>query len=175
MYPFIKFAVTLFRARRRLPIDLQDRTRLELRAGLTDVDMFLELNNARYLSYAELGRWDYSQRAGYVEVMKRKGWGIAVGGANLRYRRRIPLFAKFTLETELVCHDGRWFYFLQEFYRDGKICASALLKVCAVSKQGLVPAEEVLAALGKQMSAEVPAWIGAWIEAEGERPWPASD
>ena len=172
MYPILKFASVVIRARFRERLHFREKSVLHCRVGLTDIDMFMELNNARYLNYMELGRWDYTQRVGFFELMKSKGWGVAVGGANVRYRRRIPLFKRFTVTSELICHDGRWFYFLQEFHRDDTICASALMKVCAVSREGLVPAEEVIREMGEEMEAGVPDWVEAWVKAEGMRPWP---
>lgn len=173
MYPFIKTVVTLIKAKYRKPLQLVDESVLHERAGITDIDIFLELNNARYLNYMELGRWDYSQRVGFYALMKRNKWGVAVGGASIRYRRRIPFLSKFTVTSKIICHDGRWMYFLQEFHRQDKICASALMKVCVTSKEGLVPAPEVLKQLGEaDQFAEVPEWVNAWIEAESQRPWP---
>ena len=174
MYPFLKLAATLLKAKYRSKINLEDKSVLECRAGFTDVDMFMELNNARYFNYMELGRWDYSYRVGFVSLMKQNNWGVAVGGASIRYRRRIPLLHKFTLTTQLVCHDGRWLYFLQETHIKNKICSSALMKVCATSKQGLVPATEVVKKFGGGESyADMPGWVSAWIEAESQRPWPS--
>ncbi len=176
MYPFIKTAITLIKATYRSPLELADESVLHQRAGLTDIDMFMELNNARYLNYMELGRWDYSQRTGFYTLMKRKKWGVAVGGASIRYRRRIPFLSKFTVTSKIICHDDRWMYFLQEFHigsnSERKICASALMKVCVTSKAGLVPAPHVLSALGEaDQFAEIPEWVSAWIEAESLRPW----
>ncbi len=172
MYPYLRLATILLTARQRPPLGADDRSQLEFRVGLFDADLFGELNNARYLTFAELARWDYSMRIGFVRIMRQHRWGLAVGGTSLRYRRRIPLFQKFRVSAELVCHDGRWFYFLQEFHSRGRICASALIKVGATSRQGLVPATEVLEALGETVDAKVPDWITAWIDAEGLRPWP---
>lgn len=172
MYPYLRWMTILLTARRRPALGLRERAEIDFRVGLFDADMFGELNNARYLTFAELVRWDYSMRVGFVKMMRQKNWGLAVGGASLRYRRRIPLFRKFSVSAELVCHDGRWFYFLQEFHSRGRICASALIKVGATSKQGLVPATEVIDAFGETLSAEMPQWVSAWIEAEGQRPWP---
>jgi len=138
--------------------------------------MFLELNNARYFNYMELGRWDYSYRVGFLSLMKKNRWGVAVGGASIRYRRRIPLLNKFTLTTQLICHDGRWFYFLQETHLKDTICSSAIMKVCATSKEGLVPAREVLIKFGgDDMYADIPDWVKAWIEAESKGPGRLSD
>jgi acyl-CoA thioesterase FadM len=173
MYPFLKLGITLLKARSRPRINIDEKSEIQLRAGLTDIDMFLELNNARYFNYMELGRWDFSQRVGFIDIMRQNKWGVAVGGASIRYRRRIPLFKKFTLTTEVICHDGRWFYFLQETHIDDTICSSALMKVCATSKQGLVPAIDVAEAYGrKDWGLEMPDWVSAWIDAESQRPWP---
>ena len=174
MYPIFRFASTLLKAKFRKRIEFHEKSIVSFRVGLTDIDMFLELNNTRYLTYTELGRWDYSQRVGFLKLMKSRNWGVAVGGASIRYRRRIPLFRRFTVTTELICHDGRWFYFLQEFHRQETICASALMKVCAVSEDGLVPSAEVIKNMEQTLPSDVPDWVMAWIAAEGQRPWPPS-
>ena len=179
MYPLIKTTLTLLKAKFKAPLKFSDASVLDARAGITDIDIFLELNNARYLNYMELGRWDFSQRVGFYTLMRRKKWGVAVGGASVRYRRRIPFFSKFTVTTKLICHDGRWMYFLQEFHRgknqNRKICASALMKVCVTSSEGLVPAPEVIKELGEtDIFAEIPEWVNAWIKAESLRPWESS-
>lgn len=175
MYPYLKFARVLIAAKFREPMSIRDRSVVNFRVGLTDADMFGELNNARYLAFMELARWDFSYRVGFFALMRSKKWGLAVGGASIRYRRRIPLFRKFSVSAELLCHDGRWFYFLQEFHARDVICASALIKVGATSKQGLVPAAEVAYAMGDDIDTGIPDWVSAWIEAEGLRPWPESE
>jgi YbgC/YbaW family acyl-CoA thioester hydrolase len=172
MYPIFRFAGVILKAKYREKLRFDGESVLNYRVSLSDTDMFMELNNARYLNYMELGRWDYSHRMGFLKLMRSKGWGVAVGGASIRYRRRIPLFNKFSVTTKLICHDGRWLYFLQEFHSKGAICTSALMKVCATSKRGLVPATEVIRELGEEMGADIPDWVKAWIDAEGLRPWP---
>jgi len=175
MYPFIKLLTTVVKAKFRPRLKLADESVLHLRVGFMDVDIFGELNNARYFNLMELGRWDYSQRVGFIRVIRKHGWGLAVGGASIRYRRRIPFLQKFTMTSKIICHDGRWIYFLQETHRKDQICSSALMKVCVTSKQGLVPAPEVLEALGAEDTfATIPDWVSAWIEAESQRPWPSS-
>ena len=176
MYPLIKTVITLLKAKYRPSLTFSDESILYLRVGITDIDLFMELNNARFLNYMELGRWDYSQRVGFYSLMKKKKWGVAVGGASIRYRRRIAFLQQFTVTTKIVCHDGRWLYFLQEFHNteiDRKICASALMKVCVTSTNGLVPAPNVLEELNITDSfSEIPDWVNAWIDAESLRPWP---
>lgn len=172
MYPYLKLASTLLKARYRSNLTLEDKSILTIRAGLTDIDPFLVMNNARYFIYMELGRWDFSHRTGFLALMRNNKWGVALGGASVRFRRSIPLFGKFTLSTRLICHDGRWFYFLQETHRHDRICSSALMKVGVTSKSGLVPSTEVLNKINRNdWGNQVPYWVKAWLEAEGQRPW----
>jgi len=173
MYPFLKLTATLLRAKRRSKLNLEDESVLKLRASFTDIDTFMELNNARYFAYMELGRWDFSQRVGFIDLMRKNKWGVALGGSSIRYRRRIPFLSKFTLTTKLICHDSRWFYFLQETHLGDRICSSALMKLGVTSKKGLVPAPDVIKNVNREdWGTEIPDWVTAWIEAEGQRPWP---
>ncbi|MCG6974424.1 MAG: thioesterase family protein [Desulfobacterales bacterium] len=54
----------------------------------------------------ELGRWDFAYRVGFIRLMKKHKWWTALVGASIRFRRRIPFLSKFTLTTQLICHDG---------------------------------------------------------------------
>ncbi len=174
MYPHLKVMTTLAKARFRPKLNIEDQGILHLRVGITDIDLFLELNNARYFNYMEMGRWDYGYRVGFLRLLKEKKWGIAVGGASVRYRRRIPLFRRFTLSTRLICHDGRWLYFLQETNSRHRICSSALMKIGVTSKNGLIPAPDVTEAMNiNNWNPVIPDWVAAWVGAESRRPWPS--
>jgi YbgC/YbaW family acyl-CoA thioester hydrolase len=174
MYPYLKLVSTILRAKRRPAMTLEETSVLKLRAGLSDIDPFMELNNARYFNYMEMGRWDYSYRTGFWQMMRKQKWGVAVGGSNIRFRRRIPFLSRFTLTSQLICHDGRWFYFLQETHRDNKICSSAVMKVCVTSKGGIIPIDNVLKLMGRSdWQPDFPDWVTAWQEAESQRPWPS--
>lgn len=173
MYPWFKTALILTKARFRPPLNIDDESVINLRAGITDIDPFLELNNARHLNMMELGRWDYAVRVGFFATMRSRKWAVVMGGASVRFRRRIPFWSRYTMHTRMICHDGRWLYFLQETKRQGEICSSALMKAGVSSAQGLVPAPEVLAAMGiGPWGEKIPDWVEAWIIAEGQRPWP---
>ena len=176
MYPYLKLSTTLLRAKYRPKLELEDTGVLKTWAGITDVDPFMELNHARQITYMELGRWDYSARTGFIELLKNNKWGLTVGGISIRYRRRVPFLKAFSVTTKPICHDSRWFYFLQEILRGDQICSSALVKAGAVSRSGLVPAPEALAAAGREdWGHDIPQWVSEWIAAESHRPWPAGN
>jgi len=46
MYPFLKLSTVLIKAAFRSKLNPEDCSVLKLRAGLTDIDIFMELNNA---------------------------------------------------------------------------------------------------------------------------------
>jgi hypothetical protein len=106
-------------------------------------------------------------------MMRANRWGLVVGGASIRYRRRVRFMQRFSVSTKMLCHDQRWFYFLQEIRRNGEICSSGLMKAGVTSAGGLLPASEVAMAMGEpDWGEEIPDWVQAWIDAEGQRPWP---
>ena len=172
MYPYLKLASTLIKAKFSSELALEDTSILKFRARFTDIDPFIVLNNARYFNYMELGRWDFSYRVGFLKLMRKNKWGVVVGGSSIRFRRKIPFLRTFTLSTQLICHDGRWFYFLQDTSLNGRVCSSALMKIGVTSKSGLVHSTEVLKKIGRtDWGSEIPDWVNAWSKAESQRPW----
>jgi acyl-CoA thioesterase FadM len=154
-------------------MDISERSVIRLRAGIGDMDLYPEVNNGRQLTLMDLGRIDVAARTGLMRVIRERRWNLVAGGSSIRYRRRLPLWARFTLRTEVIGHDERWFYFLQEMYRGETICSSALIKAGVRNRAGLIAASEVTAAMGRpDWNPPLPDWVIAWIAAEGQRPWP---
>ncbi len=58
MYPYLRLAITLFKARSRPRLDIEEKSILHLRPGITDIDIFVELNNARYFTMMGLGDYE---------------------------------------------------------------------------------------------------------------------
>ncbi len=175
MYPYLLTLRTFLTAKFRSPLEFHETGIIKLRAGILDIDHYGEVNNGRQLTLMDLGRYDLGVRGGLMKLISAKKWGFAVGGSSIRYRRRITFGKKYELRSRLAGHDGRWFYFQQEMWCGENICSSALIKAGVVSKQGLVPAPDVLMELpDNDWDGELPEWIRAWIDAESQRPWPSS-
>jgi hypothetical protein len=69
--------------------------------------------------------------------------------------------------------DARFFYMEQSMWRAGGCTSHMLLRSAITSPAGIVPTAEVLAALDRPAESPVlPGWVGAWIAADAERPWP---
>ncbi len=175
MYPYLLTLHTLITARYRPPLQFHETVVIKLRAGFSDIDHYGEVNNGRQLTLMDLGRYDLGVRGGLMKLIAEKKWGLAVGGSSIRYRRRIPFGKKYELRSRISGHDGRWFYFQQEMWCGENICSSALIKAGVISKQGLVPATEVMESFPvENWTGELPEWVQAWIDAESLRPWPSN-
>ncbi len=145
---------------------------LKTRVCLTDIDPFMELNNGRYLTLFDFGRYDVALRTGLWRYMKSEKWGLIVAGISIRYRYRLKVFKKIEIHSKVIGIDRRWFYFEQKIFSNGKLHASALVRTAVTSHKGLVPVEEVLKKLDMaDVSIPVPHWVKSWAESDEKRPW----
>lgn len=171
MYPYLRVARVLVRAAFKPRADLDDASELALRVRPSDIDAYPEMNNGRFWTLMDLGRYDLAFRMGLMQMARRQGWFFVVAGGSIRYRRRLPPFARFVLRTRLVGHDGRWFYFVQEFVHRERIAAQAVVRAGLRTKTAAVPSTTVLGAVGREdWAPPLPDWVKAWIAAEEARP-----
>jgi len=138
-----------------------------------DLDLWMELNNGRTLTFFDLGRLPLAQRNGFFKAVRKNRWGMTVAGASVRYRARIRLFDKVEMRSRGLGHDGRFLYIEQTMWK-GKTCTTqALIRTAVTSREGIVPPSRVLEAMGHDpASPDLPEWVAAWIEADATRPWP---
>jgi acyl-CoA thioesterase FadM len=173
MYPFVRMAKELWRARSLPPLGLFDTHVSHHLCWPWDLDFWMELNNGRTLTLYDLGRLPLGYRTGLMPVLRKHGWGLTVAGSTIRYRRRVTVFARLTMRSRCVGWDNRFVYMEQSLWQ-GEECAShALIRSAVVGKAGIVPPSEMAAALGAAPEIPpLPAWVQAWISADATRPWP---
>ena len=109
-------------------IAIDDAAETAFRIRPWDIDMFLEVNNGRILTLFDMGRFDLSIRTGLAKALKQNRWGLVVAGSTVRYRRRVRMFEKVTIYTQMVGYDDRWAYILQSMWVKGTPASSILLK-----------------------------------------------
>lgn len=176
MYPYLRLAKVLWRARTRPALELGATSELPMRVWPTDIDIYPEQNNGRHLTLFDLGRYDYAVRCGLYREVRRRKWGFMVAGSSARFRHRLRPLQRYTLSTRLLGHDDRFFYFHQFTHSQRGAHSSALVRGAVIDRQGLVSIAEVGAALGRaDWDPPLPAWTRAWIDAEGQRPWPPQE
>lgn len=173
MYPVLRFANTLLRNRKAPRVGLLEPHISTHLCWPWDIDPWVELNNGRTLTLFDLGRVGMATRAGMFSILRENGWGLAVAGNSLRYRRRIRAFDRFTMLTRILGWDGRFLYMEQTMWRKGECCNQMLLRGAITSGQGMIPPALMAQKAGHDpASPELPDWVQAWIEADAKRPWP---
>ncbi len=172
MYPWWRLAKLAITRKFRKPLGVNDISIIKSRVCLTDIDPFMEMNNGRYLTLFDFGRYDVAWRTGLWKALKKHGLGFMVAGISIRYRYRLRLFARFEIHSRVVAMDERWIYFEQKFISKGKLHTAALVRTAITSPQGLVPTKKVMEIMGlENVSLPVPEWIEHWAESDQMRPW----
>ena len=173
MYPIIRLITTSIKSKLASSLSVHDASETTFFCRPWDLDLFMEVNNGRMLTLYDLGRFNLSIRCGLAAVLRRKRWGLVVAGSSVRYRRRVRLFDKVTMRTQVVGVDDRWIYVAQSMWVKGHPASSVLLRTAITSKSGTVPTESVLHELGlESWNSELPEWVKAWAEGDSQRPWP---
>lgn len=173
MYPFIRLMTSCLKAKLAQPIAVSDCCETTFRCRPWDLDLYLEVNNGRMLTLYDLGRFDLAIRIGLDQVLKRQRWGFAVAGSSVRYRKRVRMFDKVSMRTQLEGMDERWIYISQSMWVKGEPVSSVLLRTAVTGKDGAIPVDEVRRALkATDWNPDLPVWVQAWVDGDSQRPWP---
>ena len=143
--------------KRRLSSPMEEAV-LHRRAGLLDSDVNLHITNARYLALADDGRFDLLARLGFFPLLVRHGCRTLIGTTCVRFRRAVPLFARYVLRSRLLGWDEKWLYVEHRFDLDGRAAVLVLAKFLVADGRGrqLAP-REVLERMGEEKPVESPA------------------
>lgn len=148
---FRTLLVILF-ARTRSKAGITDEFRLPLRVWPTDLDVSIHMNNGRYLSIADLGRWDMMIRIAFFKKMRKLGWHPVVGASKTWHRRSLLPFQKFELTTKIIFWDEKWIYIEHRYEGVGKhagtLYAQVVIKSLFLHGRDKVPVADLIAAFG---------------------------
>jgi acyl-CoA thioesterase FadM len=173
MYPIIRFAKEMWKFRAAPPLGPGAVHVSSHVCWPLDVDPWMELNNGRTLTLYDLGRMPLTKRTGMIRAMKDNGWGMAVAGASIRYRRRVRMFHRITMRSAYLGWDDRFFYVEQTMWRSGDAVSNAVFRLAMTDAAGIAPPARMTEVLGwGTQSPLLPAHVTAWIKAESRRPWP---
>lgn len=151
---------------RRGAVSLWDTTRLGFRVTLGDLDTVGHMNNGRYLTLLDLGRFDLLVRSGMWAMFKKQGWVPVVAGQTITYWKDFTLGQSFEITTKILGIDERWFYLEQAFERGGNVHARAVIRGCFVKPgYGRVSNDELLDIIdGIPDHIETPQWVHEWTQ-----------
>lgn len=139
-----------------------------------DLDFNMHMNNGRYLTIMDLGRLDLILRSGLFKIMLQQKNVPILGSVTMRYRLSLDPFQKYTLKTQILGWDEKWFYIEQRFLmragpRRDEVAAIGLVKGCFFDNntRSTVPSSEVLKAIGHpHPSPLLPPHVVEWQRAE---------
>lgn len=112
--------LTVLLARFKAPLAVMEEGRMRLTVWPTDLDIALHMNNGRYLTIADLGRWEMLLRTGFWPKMRANGWHPVVGTSKVWHRRSLMPFQRFELTTRIIGWDEKWTYIEHRFEGTGK-------------------------------------------------------
>lgn len=173
MYPLFRLVLVSLCAALSKPIPITSVSKATFRCMPWDLDMMFEMNNGRILTLYDLGRFDLTIRSSFFKHLLRKKWGVVVAGGSVRYRKRIRVFDKVTIHTQIVGAEGRWIYITQSMWVKENPVSSVLFRTGVTSKGKAVPVDEVLKEMNiSNWQPQLPEWVNSWIDSEKLRPWP---
>ena len=174
MYPFIRMAKELYKFRKAAPLELNESHVSQHICWPWDIDMWRELNNGRTLTLYDLGRIPLAKRVGLINALRENGWGMAVAGVSVRYRKRVRTFERVEMRSRAIGWDKRFLYVEQSLWNKRGECAGhALYRMAVTSSAGIVPPADVAHAIGQApQGPDLPGWVCEWVRAEDHRPWP---
>lgn len=173
MYPFLRLAYQFWDHRKAPPLGLLDTHVSHHRIWPWDLDPWMELNNGRTLTIYDLGRIVLFKRLGLRELNRDHGLGLTIAGSSVRYRKRVVAWDRLEIRSQVAGWDDRFVYIEQGMFRKGECTSHGLFRAAVVKNGKLFPAPEMAKLFGIDGAGpELPEWIKAWGEAEGQRPWP---
>ncbi|MGK0716552.1 thioesterase family protein [Leucobacter sp. W1153] len=154
----------------RIPIDGVSVS--SFRVWPTDLDILRHMNNGKYLSIMDIGRFNLMQAAGLIDVFRAEEWYPVVVGQTISYRKSLNPWMKFDIESRILGFDDQAVFIEQRFVRPDaqgspEVYARAIVRGRILRRSGgVVPVAELIDKTGAG-SAEflVPEDILAWGQA----------
>ena len=162
MYPVLRLIRVIIKSKLQEKVDFNRNHNecIKLMVLPQDIDLFMELNNGRYVTLLDLGRFSYGAKVNMGSFLKKNNWSLTIVGTYNEYRYRLRLFQRFELQTRILGYDEKWFYFFQKIVKDGKTHMASVVKFSYTSKKGLVSPKEVTKVMGIEYEPnQIPDWI----------------
>lgn len=160
------------RVRRGKTLDPASVSSVTLTTLPTDIDILRHMNNGRYLSLFDLGRWDLLIRTGLFDAMNERGWYAVVSSETITFRKSLQLWQRFEVQSRFIGHDDKAVFLEHRAVVRGEVYARAIVRSRMLRRSGgTVSNEELFAAVGKPEGVpEIDAWVHDWAAASALPP-----
>lgn len=155
------------RSRRGDTLDPTGVSRVRITTLPTDLDILRHMNNGRYLSLFDLGRWDLLIRTGLFTTMSKQGWYAVVSSETVTFRKSLRLWQRFDIESRFMGHDGQGFFLEHRAVIDNEVYARVIVRARILRRSGgTVPSEELFDVFEIPDGAPtVDPWVHEWAAA----------
>jgi acyl-CoA thioesterase FadM len=144
---------------------LLDEVTQEFRVGLTDIDLNLHLNNAKYLKYMDLARLEHMLCTGLLGRYLRGRTNAVIANTEISYIRELRTWQRFTVSARIAGWDDKYLYFEQRFHADGRLCTHAFIRLAHLHRRKSIPVAEAFARCGIEgTSPPLPLPVQRWKE-----------
>ena len=134
----------------------------------SDLDMMIHMNNSKYLRELDFGRFKLVTKLFYSSMLKLgRRTRLALTTINIRYRRSLLLWQRFTIETKILCWKDDGLYFEQRFVgsNDGFVYAIALVKFVVRGPESVTMQVVMETVVGGNISSpRPPPEVKGWME-----------
>ncbi|WEK60990.1 MAG: acyl-CoA thioesterase [Candidatus Microbacterium colombiense] len=160
------------RVRRGKTLDPNAVGSIRLTTLPTDIDILRHMNNGRYLSLFDLGRWDLLIRTGLFDAMNERGWYAVVSSETVTFRKSLELWQRFEVQSRFIGHDEKALFLEHRAVVNGEVYAKVIVRARMLRRSGgTVPHDELFATLGKPEGLpEIDTWIHDWAAASALPP-----
>ena len=170
-YPYFRLFKTYIESIGKEPIDITEESVLNFRAGLFDIDPYLEVNNGRYHTLGDIARFNHGFRSGFYKNSRMHGITFTLAGATAKYRHRIPFWKKFEMRTKIVYTDDKWVYYMTDFHTNERLSSSILARTGCVKNGKLISTEDSARYFNLNVPKyELPGWVSLWIQSDSKYP-----
>lgn len=140
---------------------------MRLTTLLTDIDLLGHMNNGRYASLFDLGRFDLLIRTGFWDLLNERGWYAVVASETITFRKSLQLWQRFTVESRVIAHDDKSVYMMHRAVVAGEVYAEMIVRARFLRRSGgIVPLDELFEAYGRPDTlAALPQWVTEWAAA----------
>ncbi len=138
-----------------------------MRVWPNDLDTNAHMNNGRYLTLMDLGRFDLMTQCGLVNTAFKRKWFPVAGGVMVRFDRPLHAFEKITLNSSIIGWDQKWLYFRHDIMTGTTRAARATARGLFRTRGRSVATAELLDAVnydGPQLSP--PESVRLWMQAD---------
>lgn len=163
--------IVLLRARLRLRRDgllpPQSVGTIRLTTLPTDIDFLGHMNNGRYASLFDLGRFDLLIRTGIWDAFAQRRWYAVVASSTITFRKSLGLWQRFEIESRLMGHDDKSVYLMHRAVVDGEVYTEMIVRARFLKRSGgIVTHEELFEAVGRPDDLpEIDPWVHEWASA----------